>query len=197
MIECSETKPESDRVFVKRSRDGRGDQSVLKLHFDGPIVGTLNGERNGPKDTRAKDAEDLHIELTNKNSCDEAWIRSTFLSGFPSDDHGTPSVGIWRPAILVSQHNPKPKSHQLDPSSAVHNYTDQSTSNEMRLLHDTSKKPGKSPSSPNLFHALIGASTNSTIVPIGFRLRSDTDPLGEFTCRRRRPPISVESVLKL
>jgi len=52
---------------------------------------------------------------------------------------------------------------------------------QMRLLHDTTKKHRKSSSSPNLYHALVGASTNSTIAPIGFRLRSDTDPLVEST----------------
>lgn len=54
----------------------------------------------------------------------------------------------------------------------------------MRLLHDTPKKRGKSSPSPNLYHALVGASTNSTVVPLGFRVRPDIDPLGDLTGRR-------------
>jgi len=53
----------------------------------------------------------------------------------------------------------------------------------MRLLHGSPKKRGRS-SSPNLYHALVRASTNSSIVPIGFRVQSDTDLLGDSTFRR-------------
>ena len=72
-----------------------------------------------------------------------------------------------------------PHRHELGETPVERRSPLQFTSTPMRLLYDTPQRRGKSPSTPSLYHALVGPSTNSTLVPIGFRLRSDTDPLGE------------------
>jgi len=51
----------------------------------------------------------------------------------------------------------------------------------MHLPHGSPESRGGSPPSLNLYHALVGVSTNSTIAPIGFRMQSDTGLLGEST----------------